>query len=179
MILRILLTVAAMTLLVADADAGPFRRGRPQPAFTQTNFQHTQITPNGFTQTNIAQTTTPNTKTTDISQVTSGSPDALDEVNAKRASRGLRPFIRDPGLTVAAQRAADFRAKHHLFGHVMGGMGDFQFLPAGTNAASAGCAAYPASYGWMSCCTWESYTYAGAAWVMGSDGKRYMHLFVR
>ncbi|MFO0822760.1 MAG: hypothetical protein U0792_06510 [Gemmataceae bacterium] len=52
-------------------------------------------------------------------------------------------------------------------------------MPAGSYASSAGCAAYPASYGWMSCCVYDNYTYAGAAWVTGRDGKRYMHLFVR
>jgi hypothetical protein len=31
----------------------------------------------------------------------------------------------------------------------------------------------------MSCCVYENYTYAGAAWVSGRDGRRYMHLFVR
>lgn len=108
-----------------------------------------------------------------------GGEDALSEVNAARARRGLAPFIRDVALETAARGAAAFRASRLLFGHVTGGMGDFAFVPAGTSAAAAGCAAYPASYGWMSCCTFESHRYAGAAWAMGSDGKRYMHLFVR
>lgn len=101
--------------------------------------------------------------------------DGLAEVNAKRAARGLRPFVRDDGLTAAAMACAGFRAQHRLFGHTSN---DFSFL-RGARASSAGCAAYPASYGWMSCCTYENYTYAGAAWVTGADGKRYMHLFVR
>jgi hypothetical protein len=102
--------------------------------------------------------------------------DGLDEVNAKRAASGLRPFIRDEGLTQAARSCAEFRAAHGLFGHTGN---DFAFVPAGTSASSAGCAAYPAGYGWMSCCTYDNYTYAGAAWVTGRDGQRYMHLFVR
>lgn len=105
--------------------------------------------------------------------------DALDEVNAKRATRGMRPYVRDEGLTIAARAAAKYRADRLMFGHVMQGAGDFQFLPPGTNAASAGCAAYPASYGWLSCDIWESNKYAGAAWAPGRDGKRYMHIFVR
>lgn len=105
-----------------------------------------------------------------------GTGDGLDEVNAKRAARGLRPFLRDEGLTRAAQACAAFRARAGLFGHTSN---DFAFVPPGTSCASAGCAAYPASYGWMSCCTYEGYTHAGAAWVTGADGKRYMHLFVR
>jgi hypothetical protein len=104
---------------------------------------------------------------------------ALAEVNAKRAARGLRPFVEDPALTEAAQKCAEFRARYRLFGHVMTGGGDFSFLPYGARAASSGCAAYAPSYGWMSCCVYENYTYGGAAWAMGSDGKRYMHLFVR
>jgi hypothetical protein len=102
--------------------------------------------------------------------------DGLDEVNAKRAARGLRPFVRDENLTQAARACAEFRAANGLFGHTSN---DFSFVPAGTSATSAGCAAYPASYGWMSCCVYENYTYGGAAAVTGRDGKRYMHLFVR
>jgi hypothetical protein len=102
--------------------------------------------------------------------------DGLDEVNAKRAARGLRPFVRDEGLARAARACAQFRAAGGLFGHTAN---DFAFVPAGTVASSAGCAAYPAGYGWMSCCTYDNYTYAGAAWVTGLDGRRYMHLFVR
>jgi hypothetical protein len=102
--------------------------------------------------------------------------DALDEVNAKRAARGLRPYLRDDGLTQAARACAAFRAAHGLFGHTAN---DFGFVPAGAWASAAGCAAYPAEYGWMSCCVYEGYTYAGAAYVTGADGRRYMHLFVR
>lgn len=102
--------------------------------------------------------------------------DALSEVNAKRAARGLRPFVRDEALTYAAQACANYRAAHRIFGHTDN---DFRFLPKGVSATSAGCAAYPLSYGWMSCCVYDNYVYGGAAWAWGSDGKRYMHLFVR
>lgn len=111
-----------------------------------------------------------------------GVVDALDEVNAKRATRGLPPYVRDPGLTQAAMGAAKFRADRLIFGHIMNGRGycdDMNFLPAGSTAASAGCAAYPASYGWMSCDIWERNRFGGAAWAVGRDGKRYMHLFIR
>lgn len=110
---------------------------------------------------------------------TTAGDDALAEVNAKRAAKGLRPYLRDEGLTVAARAAAAFRAARLMFGHTTGGRGDFQFLPPGVHAASAGCAAYPPSFGWMSCDVYDNYTYAGAAWVMGRDGKRYCHIFVR
>jgi hypothetical protein len=109
-----------------------------------------------------------------------GDEDALKEVNAKRATRGLPPFAYDAGLTQAAEAAAKFRAERLIFGHVSDtNLGDFRFLPPGVKADSAGCAAYEDRYGWMSCCTWEGYTAAGAAWARGADGKRYMHLFVR
>lgn len=102
--------------------------------------------------------------------------DALDEVNALRAARGLRPFLRDDALTAGARACAAARAARLQFGHTAN---DFAFLPPGAAASAAGCAAYPAGYGWMSCCVYESATYGGAAWVTGADGRRYMQLFVR
>lgn len=115
-----------------------------------------------------------------VPAVTRADEAALAEVNAKRATRGLPPYIYDAGLNQAAEAAAKFRAERLMFGHVMDtGLGDMRFLPPGVKAATAGCAAYPDRYGWMSCCIWERHRYAGAAWVRGKDGKRYMHLFVR
>ncbi len=101
---------------------------------------------------------------------------ALEAVNDLRSRRGLRPFILDRGLTTAAQGAATFRAARRIAGHTSN---DFSFLPSGSNASAAGCAAWEMSWGWGSCCTYENHTYAGAAWAIGGDGKRYMHLFVR
>jgi len=109
-------------------------------------------------------------------QIANESTDALEEVNAARAARGLRPYILDDGLTTAALGAARFRAAHHLAGHTAN---DFHYLPDGAHASSAGCAAWHDSWGWGSCCTYDGYTYAGAAWVRGSDDRRYMHVFVR
>lgn len=102
--------------------------------------------------------------------------DALAEVNARRAGRGLRPYMRDEGLTQAARACAQYRARFRIEGHTRN---DFAFVPAGTFASSAGCAAWPQGMGWGSCCTYDGYTYAGAAWAVGADGQRYMHLFVR
>jgi len=104
---------------------------------------------------------------------------ALVELNAQRAARGLPPYLEDPDLTEAAQRAADYRAAHLMFGHVPGPRGDFQFLSAGVSADAAGCAAYPVSYGFLACACYERWRYAGAATALGADGKRYCHLFVR
>jgi hypothetical protein len=105
-----------------------------------------------------------------------GSAEALDEVNATRTARGLRPYIRDANLTSAATACAEFRAARLIAGHTSN---DFAALPPGTSATSAGCAAWEPSFGWGSCCTYDGYTYGGAAYATGRDGRRYMHLFVR
>lgn len=105
--------------------------------------------------------------------------DALAEVNAARAARGLKPYLNDPLLNQAAYAAASYRAAHLINGHVPGGRGDFQFLPAGADSHVAGCGGLDPSWGWGACGTYGNYTYCGAAWVMGKDGKRYMHAFYR
>lgn len=107
---------------------------------------------------------------------TAKSDDALSEVNAKRTKRGLRPFLPDPLLNQAARTCARIRAANRIGGHLSS---DFVHLPAGASAKAAGCGALEPSWGWGTCCTYDNYTYAGAAWVLGADGKRYMHLFVR
>lgn len=104
---------------------------------------------------------------------------ALAEVNARRAARGLKAFVADEGLRQAALACAKIRAASLIDGHLGGPSGDFAYLPAGTTASAAGCGALEDSWGWGTCCMDEDYTYAGAAWVRGSNGKRYMHLFVR
>jgi hypothetical protein len=102
--------------------------------------------------------------------------DALAEVNAARAARGLRPFLKDDNLTAGAINVAEFRAARLMAGHTAN---DFGGLPVGCTASAAGCAAWEPSFGWGACCTYDNYTYAGAAWAVGRDGRRYMHLFVR
>lgn len=116
-----------------------------------------------------------------VREAVKGAPgtDALDEVNRLRAASGLRPFIFDEGLTRAAKACADYRAANLIEGHCGGQMGDFAFLPPGVMGTAAGCAAWDPASGWGSCCSHDSYTYAGAAWTMGRDGRRYMHLWVR
>jgi len=103
--------------------------------------------------------------------------DALTEVNNYRATKGKPPFVHDPLLTQAAYACAKQRAARLIGGHLP--ESDFAYLPQGGNAAAAGCATWEPSWGWGSCCMDDLYTYGGAAWVLGRDGKRYMHLFVR
>jgi len=105
--------------------------------------------------------------------------DALPEVNERRAKRGLKPFVNDDGLRQAALSCAKIRAQNHIHGHLSGNMGDFAYLPSGCNASAAGCGALEPSWGWGTCCMDDNYTYGGAAMVIGNDGLRYMHLFVR
>lgn len=103
--------------------------------------------------------------------------DALAEVNAKRARQGLYPLLPDPGLTMAARACAGERARRRIHGHLRN---DFAHVPAGTRASGAGCAAWPPSMGWGSCyADTRRHRYGGAAWAIGPDGLRYMHLFVR
>ncbi len=111
------------------------------------------------------------------------SVEALDEVNQLRARHGLRPFIRDDGLTRAAHSASIFRARRQMAGHCPN---DFAYVPTDqpTRATAAGCAAWEPSLGWGSCCDGVhtsdgGATHAGAAWAWGPDQKRYMHIFVR
>ncbi len=203
---RPLLAGLALATVATVSQAGPFRRYSPpayhppylptyQPLYPTSVAPPTAVMPAGAivtdqspVVTSIAEQVSGYASVVTPAAVTAGAPvpgfapvggpegDGLDEVNAKRAARGLRPFIRDEGLTQAARTCARFRAANGLFGHTPN---DFAFVPPGAFAASAGCAAYPAGYGWMSCCVYDNYTYAGAAWVTGRDGRRYMHLFVR
>lgn len=101
---------------------------------------------------------------------------ATAELNDFRAKKGLPPFEEDACLVEAAKAAAIVRAGQHRAGHTSN---DFQYLSDGCTADAAGCAAMEPSWGWHSCCDSEAWKYGGAAVVMGDDGLRYMHLFVR
>lgn len=172
---RFLIAALALTILATDSEAGPFRR-RAQPAYQSPSYVPAVAIPAGEYVSYYTPAAGAAESSTSSDSAGTSTGDGLDEVNAKRAARGLYPFARDEGLTQAARSCAAFRAEHFLFGHTGN---DFAFVPAGTPASSAGCAAYPAEYGWMSCCVYDNYTYAGAAWVTGRDGRRYMQLFVR
>lgn len=63
--------------------------------------------------------------------------EAMAEVNAARAKRGLPAFQRDDGLTTGALACATYRARRGIKGHYR----DFFFLPEGTTAKASGCGA--------------------------------------
>lgn len=105
--------------------------------------------------------------------------DALAEVNEARRLEGLPPFRLDPALAAAAMDCARFRAARGITGHVGGPMSDHAFCRYGSMAASCGAGGMEPAWGWRTCCTYEGYTYAGAAWVTGAGGVRYMSLFVK
>lgn len=151
--MRKVLVISLVFLVATNADARGRRGRRTGPAFAPafTPAQSGPVAPVGEAK------------------------DALDEVNATRKANGLPPFTRDDGLTTAALQCSAYRASRGIEGHV----NDFSFVPAGSSASAAGCAAWPQGMGWGSCCTYENWRHAGAAYCVGSDGRRYMHLFVR
>ena len=180
-----MILVALLGVAEVAVQAGPPRRSRryQQPVMQYSPAVEQVVTTRKVDiDSAVAATTTSETKAvetkTDSKTATGvvGSDDALEEVNAERAKRGLKAFLPDPLLNQAARTCAKLRAQSHIHGHLSS---DFDHLPAGGSASAAGCGALEPSWGWGTCCTYDNYTYAGAAWVMGSDGRRYMHLFVR
>src|SRR6476659_5544608 len=113
----------------------------------------------------------PGLDTADEVRTVATAQQVLDEVNATRAARGLTPFLLDQNLARAASDCAIYRARNRMDEHTPN---DFGFLPAGTQARSAGCAAGPIGLGWGSCCTYDNYQYAVAGYCIGPDGKRDM-----
>lgn len=182
MFVLVALLVVADTTLQADSPRRSRQRRMTYVTPMNTTTQPMVLTePSVTTVRQVEATTTDTTSTASTSTTTAtttkGSDDALAEVNAERAKRGLRPFLPDPLLNQAAQACAQQRAARHIHGHLP--ESDFRYVPSGGQANAAGCGALEPSWGWGTCCTYENYTYAGAAWVMGNDGRRYMHLFVR
>lgn len=173
--MRLLLTVIALLMFASDSFAGPLvSRMRAKANRQRVDYRHetsttSSMSANGTVRTSSSESTT--IRTRGVATV-----DALDEVNAARARRGLPPFARDEALTQAAEACARVRAMHRIAGHTAN---DFAYLPPGASAKAAGCGALAPWWGWQSCCTYDRYTTAGAAVVIGSDGRRYMSIFVR
>ena len=100
--------------------------------------------------------------------------DALDQVNAARATRGLPPYQRDAGLTQGAMACAQNRASNRIEGHTAN---DFAF---GGGARMTGAGAMEPSWGFQACAMYEPGSRAAGAYtVQGRDGRLYHSLFVR
>ena len=84
--------------------------------------------------------------------------DGLPMLNRLREARGLHPFKRDANLWSLAARQAERQARYGFMGH--GGTS----LADGCAAEGCGCADTGCD-SWNSCCAWEGYTYASAAYV--------------
>jgi len=170
-----------IVLCAAATQAGGGRRQRWQPSYEPSwNY----ASPEGERTTRVSQyapveadVSKPSADASRPSADSASGEDALAEVNAVRAQRGLHPYQHDPLLHQAARAAAKQRAARLISGHLP--ESDFSYVPSGGSATAAGCAAWTPDWGWGACCTYDNYTYAGASWVMGQDGRRYMHLFVR
>jgi hypothetical protein len=197
MFIRILLCVAALLCLVADAEATG-RRGRQRCSSgcstgacysggcsagncSVSNCSDGSCSTGSCSTGSCSAPVVSQTPTVKTAPGQASCDDALAEVNAARAQRGLKPYVNDPVLNAAARKCAEWRAARLCEGHCSLPQGDFTFLepvyPVGT--CVGGCAAWEPSWGWGACATYDGYTYCGAAWKLGADGKRYMHLFCR
>lgn len=174
--ITMILSCLVALCLVADANAQGRRRARREQVSMSDVAQNTVMLSQPSQSTDRATTVAESQADAAASKDLKGVDDALAEVNEYRARRGLRAFLPDPLLNKAAQNCARIRAANLISGHLAS---DFAHLPPGGNATAAGCGALEDSWGWGTCCTKDNYTYAGAAWYRGADGRRYMHLFVR
>lgn len=172
------LSLAIFAAVTADASAcGPLLARRPH-LFGHVFHRHTAVVVTGSCQSAPQALPAPQPAPPAKPVVDAAAIDALDQLNAQRATRGLRPYLRDENLMIAARSAAVFRMRLRMHGHTAN---DFQFLPSGCTSVAAGCAAWPAAMnlGFGACGTDGSYTYAGAATVLGPDGQEYHHAFYR
>ena len=185
MTFRILVSVSILALsFVLSAEGRPPRSDGFVPYSYQPAYQpqpQPQVYQSYYAPSVTQESATPATSSQGVAATEAlqldGATEALAEVNARRAAKGLYPYVRDDGLTRGAANVAAFRAQRRMAGHTSN---DFGGLPVGVTATASGCAAWEPSWGWGSCCTDEvGPRYAGAAWALGSDGRRYMHLFVR
>lgn len=103
--------------------------------------------------------------------------EALDECNLQRQHFGLPPLIRDPELMRAAQRKAEWKAAHHVTSQYGYDGHEGQTPP---DDCIEGCGALTPFWGWGTCETTLTGSWpAGAGLAMGTDGRRYMVLWIR
>ncbi len=178
--MRSLLCLLALLALAIDVSAGG-RRGGGQPMQQmQGGCPGGVCSPSGWRNEGTETTTPPNSTYSVAVPVYSGETrNMLAEVNALRAQRRMAAYLPDPNLQAAAEAAAAYRAKYDIQGHVRGGGGDFAFLPQGSWASCAGCAAWPPGMGFGACNIYGGERYCGAASCMGKNGVVYHHAFYR
>jgi hypothetical protein len=167
--MRTFLSLLALLALALPVDARPRGGSFAMPSQNWSNPAPAVVAP-------VPAPAPATTQTSTAPAATAPTSDALAQVNALRAARGLQPYQLDPNLNEAAKACAAYRAQYRIAGHTSS---DFAFVPAGSSASAAGCAAWPMGSGFGSCCIYDGYRYAGAATVLGADGKEYHHLFVR
>lgn len=93
---------------------------------------------------------------------------SIAEVNAIRARRGLQPFIEDPALTAVAYRKASMQARRGRMFHPGGSMGGARYEGVGVGSRFSACYLFS-----------QGSRYAGAATVVGRNGRRYHCLLIR
>jgi len=173
MILSCLVTL----YVVADVSAQGRRSQRRQVNWSHNTADQSATMPQS-TGANRATTAEESATNVATNKNLQGVDDAMDEVNAKRAMKGLPPLRKDPLLSKAALACAKQRAARNIHGHLP--ESDFSYLPSGASATVGGCGALDDSWGWETC-AYDSlqYTIGGAAWVRGPGGLRFMHFFAR
>lgn len=173
----VLCLLALVSLLAFTSDASAWGRRGGQPMQMQQGCPGGVCNPSGWRNEGTETTTPPNATYATTVPVYSGEvKNMLAEVNALRAQRRMQAYLPDPNLQAAAEAAAAYRAKYDIQGHTRS---DFAFLPQGSWASCAGCAAWPANMGFGSCNVYGGEKYCGAASCMGKNGVVYHHCFYR
>jgi len=101
---------------------------------------------------------------------------AIGEVNALRAARGLPPLTEDAGLTAGALNVADFRAQRGILGHTAS---DSNGLPIGVTCRAFGCGWRTGPGEFTTCHMYGNWTRAGAAKAIGLNGVTLYQIFVK
>lgn len=130
-----------------------------------------------------APTSTPPPPPANVMPQSHISINGLDQVNNLRAQVGKPPYKYHEGLTLAAQRCAEFRARFCIRGHVSSrGLSDYSFLPPGCPLPKATGANFDnMSANFNACCVnrkKDNYQYAGCASAQDRYGRWYHSIFV-
>ena len=177
---RITMILSCLVALVMVADvSAQGRRSRRGRSVENNTVYGSGTTTSSAQQSGVSRTiTSEEAKQYSVATGNSqGSENAMTEVNAKRALKGLPALQVDLLLCKAAHDCAKQRAARNIHGHLP--ESDFSYVH-GTSATVGGCGALEDSWGWETCAYDSSqYTVGGAAWVRGPNGLRFMHFFGR